>query len=416
MKINNVVLLAAAGAIANAHPHGYNHFRHHARRAVVQGAPVYAYKLGDRVISQEEACAGIKAGTLVWADGSAPVDACNTQVESTTESTAEPTVLSVPKVQEKEKVQPTSTTVSVTSATPAATSSSTPSSSSVTTTSSSASSSSTSTSVSSIFEVTGLDNEFPDGELSCDTFPSEYGALNLDYLGLEGWSGLQAVTIVDDVVSSIVTAISGEGGCKEGHMCSYACPPGYQKSQWPSAQGSTGQSVGGLHCKGGKLRLTNPSLSKKLCIPGTGGVYVENTLDENVAVCRTDYPGTESETIPLSSSPGSIQELTSPDESTYYKWEGLPTSAQYYVNKKGVSIEKGCQWGDGTSQSGNWAPINLGVGKSDDVTYISILPNKPTTSPDLDFNVKIEGNVTVSCKFEDGKFYTGDTETSSGCT
>ena len=75
-------------------------------------------------------------------------------------------------------------------------------------------------------------------------------------------------------------------------MCSYACPAGYQKSQWPEAQGASAQSVGGLMCgTDGKLHLTNPGLSKKLCIEGTGLVNVQNNLNKNAAICRTDYPG-----------------------------------------------------------------------------------------------------------------------------
>ena len=75
-------------------------------------------------------------------------------------------------------------------------------------------------------------------------------------------------------------------------MCSYACPPGYQKSQWPAEQGSTGQSVGGLFCnENNKLVKTNPDLSKTLCIKGTGAVKVVNKLSTNAAFCRTDYPG-----------------------------------------------------------------------------------------------------------------------------
>lgn len=58
-------------------------------------------------------------------------------------------------------------------------------------------------------------------------------------------------------------------------------------------QGSTGQSVGGIQCKNGKLHLTNPSMSSNLCMPGTQkvNVMVQNTMSKGAAVCRTDYPG-----------------------------------------------------------------------------------------------------------------------------
>ena len=138
----------------------------------------------------------------------------------------------------------------------------------------------------------GLDVEFPDGEIDCTTFPSDYGPIEVGWANLGGWSGIQYITIEGDTVTEIVTAVPGGDGCKPGAMCSYACPPGYQKSQWPSAQGSTGQSVGGLSCSSnGKLTLTNPDLSKTLCIRGTGAVIVQNKLSNNAAICRTDYPG-----------------------------------------------------------------------------------------------------------------------------
>jgi len=144
----------------------------------------------------------------------------------------------------------------------------------------------------STFGGQGLDREFPNGEIDCTTFPSEYGPIDVEWAGLGGWSGIQYVTIQGDSVTHIDTAVPGGEGCKPGAMCSYACPAGYQKSQWPSQQGSTGQSVGGLSCNpNGKLSLTNLDLSKNLCIQGTGTVTVQNKLSNNAAICRTDYPG-----------------------------------------------------------------------------------------------------------------------------
>ena len=93
-------------------------------------------------------------------------------------------------------------------------------------------------------------------------------------------------------VNHIDTAVAGGDNCTSGAMCSYACPPGYQKSQWPTQQGSTGQSVGGLMCNSNnKLVKTNPGLSSTLCIKGTGATTVVNKLSTNAAICRTDYPG-----------------------------------------------------------------------------------------------------------------------------
>ena len=58
-------------------------------------------------------------------------------------------------------------------------------------------------------------------------------------------------------------------------------------------------------CSGGKLKLTNSALSSKLCIAGVGGVKATNNAGSVVAICRTDYPGTESETIPVELQSGS---------------------------------------------------------------------------------------------------------------
>lgn len=138
----------------------------------------------------------------------------------------------------------------------------------------------------------GVDKDFPDGTIDCNHFPSEYGPIEIDYMNIGGWSGIQYPTFEGDSISDIVTAVPGMQNCTIGAFCSYACPPGYQKTQWPSTQGKTKQSVGGLLCNShGKLELTNPSLSKKLCMKGTGATEVENNLKKGACICRTDYPG-----------------------------------------------------------------------------------------------------------------------------
>lgn len=143
-----------------------------------------------------------------------------------------------------------------------------------------------------ISEGQGLELEFPDGTIDCSTFPSQYGPIEIEWARLGGWAGIQYITVEGNSVTTIVTAVPGGEGCIPGAMCSYACPPGYQKSQWPSTQGLTGQSVGGIQCNSaGKLTLTNPNLSKTLCIKGTGATIVQNKLSSNAAICRTDYPG-----------------------------------------------------------------------------------------------------------------------------
>ncbi|KAL4992760.1 hypothetical protein BDW68DRAFT_148784 [Aspergillus falconensis] len=398
MKYSFAFALATAGSMAAAAQHQHGHHHHHNKREVVtvDGPTVVEYMLDNQLISAEKVCEGITDGTLAWANGQPPSDPCQTSTSATSTEAYTPTAAAAKFIE---------TEASSSTATSTSTSVSVPSS---TTSQPAASSSSAST-------ATGLDASFPDGELDCSTFPSDYGAVALDYLGLDGWSGIQYVTLVGEIISDIITAVTGDS-CTSGAMCSYACPPGYQKSQWPSTQGSSGQSVGGLQCKLGKLYLTNPDLSDKLCIPGVGGVKAKNTLSEHVAVCRTDYPGTESETIPISLNSGETKEVTCPDGATYYKWEGKTTSAQYYVNPAGTSQEEGCQWGDGSKPVGNWAPINLGVGENNG-KWLSIFQNSPTTTEKLDFNIKIQGdNLSGSCKYEDGSFISDTGSNDSGCT
>lgn len=442
MRFTNsvAVSLATAGSLAAAHVHhGHAHFH---KRAVetevdtvaVPGPTVYDFVVMDpsstgapKPIGLEEACAGLKNNRLEWLDAAVPA-ACQTSTSTSTStptptptptSTASPQVL----VETSAAITPSSSSSSSTAEstestpTPEPTSTQEPEPTSSSTSSAPATSSSSSSGSGS--GAVGVEVDFPDGQLSCDTFPSEYGAMHLDYLGLGGWSGIQYPTFIGNLIGDIVTAVTGDT-CHEGAMCSYACPPGYQKSQWPSTQGDTGQSVGGLECKGGKLHLTNPGLSKKICIPGVGGVHVRNELPEQVAVCRTDYPGTESETVPLAAMPGNEHPLTNPNGHEYFHWQGQITSAQYYVNPKGVGIAKGCQWGDGSEPVGNWAPMNFGVGYSAGATWLSMFKNIPTTHANLDFKVKLVGDdLSDNCEYDGaGNFYNnaGLITTGNGCT
>jgi len=216
-------------------------------------------------------------------------------------------------------------------------------------------------------------------------------------------------------IAEIHTAV--DEGCQENSFCSYACPPGYQKSQWPSAQGNTGQSIGGLYCNSnGMLELSRPSY-KTICQKGAGGVSVKNKLSKNVAVCRTDYPGSESETVPLDCAGGATLPVTNPIAKEYYEWEGAATSAQYYINPSGASVSDACKWGEAGSNMGNWAPVNMGVGTTDFGTFLSIFPNHPTNMDGtLDFNIEITGDVTGKCEYKNKQFYTNGLPTPTGCT
>ncbi len=335
--------LATAGSLAAASPTLHRHRHIHGDKRTVKvidvaGPTVVAYELNGQLIDQSEVCEGIQAGTLKWADGSDSPPQCPVSTRQNSQSQSTSIVPMAPSTVELSNIaysaasnQPiTPFTVKNPSITPSAfstqTSKSPPAGISVappiissmsatldkftednTKVESSQSSATppsqfavpaTSSSEASFSQATstpggqGLGAEFPDGEIDCTTFPSDYGPIEVGWANLGGWSGIQYVTIEGDTVTEIVTGVPGGDGCKPGAMCSYACPPGYQKSQWPSTQGSTGQSVGGLSCNpNGKLTLTNPGLSKTLCIQGTGAVIVQNKLSNNAAICRTDYPG-----------------------------------------------------------------------------------------------------------------------------
>jgi SUN family beta-glucosidase len=357
-----IALTATAAQLILAQPHGHAH--HHKKH--IQNVSIVkremAYTLVDdagNILPLEAVCAGLAAKKLKFKDGVTPAGLCEKPAAALAPSTTaepEPEPEPTSSAEGAAFYEASSTGKSSPEPTPTAEASSAPSEEPADESSNAPSPNSGS------YGGKGLDSEFPDGELDCSSFPSDYGAIYIDYLDMDGWIGLQNVSIANNVIQDITTGIRGNS-CVDGTMCSYACPPGYQKAHWPAAQGATGQSVGGLECSGGKLLLTNPLLSKSLCIKGTGGVKAQNKASGVVSICRTDYPGTESETVPLALQPGSTEELTCPDSDTYYKWKGMPTSAQYYLNPIGIGPEDACQWGTAGSPIGNWAAINFGVSK-----------------------------------------------------
>ncbi|CAI7088472.1 ATV_collapsed_G0026190.mRNA.1.CDS.1 [Saccharomyces cerevisiae] len=303
-----------------------------------------------------------------------------------------------------EEAAPTSTVVSTSSATQSSASSATKSSTSSTSPSTSTSTStSSSTSFLFFFFFFFWHEKFQDGTIPCDKFPSGQGVISIDWIGEGGWSGVEN------------TDTSTGGSCKEGSYCSYSCQPGMSKTQWPSDQPSDGRSVGGLLCKNGYLYRSNTD-ADYLCEWGVEAAYVVSKLSKGVAICRTDYPGTENMVIPTYVEGGSSLPLTVVDQDTYFTWEGKKTSAQYYVNNAGVSVEDGCIWGTSGSGIGNWAPLNFGAGSTGGVTYLSLIPN-PNNSDALNYNVKIvaaddSSNVIGECVYENGEFSGG----ADGCT
>lgn len=291
--------------------------KRHSEKVVIE----YVYEIDNHVVGLDEVCAGLQAKTLRLVDGGDFLAACNAKTpvhvhkHHQAHATVVPTENGVPTSSKTDL--PLSTvssgaalSLSATAITTAKVADLKPSDTlSLTTPAFSIESSDSSSlslaspyvappsyrpsdSIAGSHEGQGLDRDFPDGEIDCTDFPSDYGPIEIEWMGIGGWSGIQYPTYGGDSIVDIVTAVPGGDNCTANAMCSYACPPGYQKSQWPTTQGSTGQSVGGLQCnQDGKLTLTNPSLSRKLCIKGTGATQVQNKLSKNAAICRTDYPG-----------------------------------------------------------------------------------------------------------------------------
>lgn len=402
-----------AGAAASGH-HNHQHF--HAKKeaaspvekrepdavtAYVVDATATVYELNGEVVDAEEAKEGIDQGNFVVVGETTPTFSPPPPPPPPTTTSSS----STPDLGAQFIESPSTTSTPPPPPPPSSSSAPAPSPSPV------------DTSGSSNGGGQGLDSKFPSGKVPCSEFPSDYGAVPLDWLDFGGWSGLQFVPNFFDgalSISDIITGISGET-CSEQCMCSYACPPGYQKTQWPKAQGATLQSIGGLFCNSdGYLELTRPEYDT-LCEKGVGGVSVQNDLDEVVATCRTDYPGTENMVVPATANPGETVDLCNPDQETYYIWDGSATTAQYYLNKAGISTEDACVWNSPVDPegAGNWAPIILGVGKAaDGNTYLSIFQNLPTSTAKLNFNVEVTGDVNAECSYIDGQWTGG----SSGCT
>lgn len=408
-----LAIAASLGSAAVAQPHRHGHAHHHKRensplqeRDVVTTyvpATVTQYMMGDKVVSPEEAQAGLDKGLYVVVGETTPTFTPPPAPAVTSTSSKEDGVF-IEKVTSSSSSSSSSTPPPTTTSTPTPTSTPEPKPATPTYSVSSG--------------ATGIDADFPDGELDCDTFPADYGALALDYLGLGGWSGLQYTpnfSLKDLAISYIETGISSPS--KQTGFYSYACPDGYVKTQWPKAQGNTGQSIGGVFCNAqGKLELTRGDVSKKLCEKGIPGITINNKMSFGTSVCRTDYPGTENMVIPLDATPGGIFQLANVASDNYYVWQGKATTLQYYVNKKGVNAEQGCRWVcDSDPQGcGNWAPINIGVGQSSDgTTYLSIFPNSAVSTAVLDYNIDISGDNSIPCYYHVGKGFAGSP---TGCT
>ncbi|CAI6332805.1 unnamed protein product [Periconia digitata] len=407
MKVTSLVF-ASAAALTFASPHPRHAHRHALRKRAdstlyVPGPveTVMVYVLDGHAISEEDMINGIANGTLAWGDNgvlssssSAAVVAQPTPVpEPAPEKPFETAPINMPDVNAIPGPQ-----VSKAPEVEEPPQSSSPQDYKP---------------IGNDGECADCDKEFRNDFHPCSKFPTGYGAIHLGNEGLGGWTGIQdpkerGSAGYDNIVTTAKGSCEGGECCKPGSFCSYACPNPYLKLSFPKKQGKTGQSVGGLYCnENGKLELADGSIGKTLCGKGTTHmkIRVENKLSKSVSICRTDYPGTESETIPFTLKPGESGELASPDQKSYYFWEGKPTSAQYYINKQGVPESEACTWGTGAKAVGNWAPANLGTSWDDinmNAGFAGLSQNKPTNPDDrLDFNIKFTGDgVQNPCSFK----------------
>lgn len=299
--INIAYTLVTTGSLVAASPHHRHHHGHVLKRQPhdVEVVTLNEYVFNGQRVSLEEACAGIASGDWRLSDGSTNLTECQSlnQGEKGEAAKAEDSVPEIVSKPASSEVLVAATSTAASTATPevvkfTAVPSEKPQAS---VSSSSAPEAPKETKAPAPYSYqpkgVGLEREFPSNTIDCSTFPSEYGPIPIDWMEIGGWSGIQYITETDGVITGVVTAIKGDR-CKSGAMCSYACPPGWQKTQWPTVSPAEGRSVGGLFCNDqNKLELTNPSLSKSLCMKGTGATRVENKLSLDAMICRTDYPG-----------------------------------------------------------------------------------------------------------------------------
>ena len=281
---------------ASASPHAHRHMHSHNKKrgaspdtevVTVPGTPEVVYQFEHTTITESEVCQGILNGTFVWAEGTTDKPKCAAVKDAPPAAPAPSPAASPVSLKQDIKQDPPADKPASKVASPIEHKG--PSTDNKDKQGPSAPPSGGSGDSSEISGGGDCEKEFQSGVHDCTEFPEQYGAVKIPWMNLGGWSGVQFTKVANGVVGNIDTAVGG-GGCKAGAFCSYACPPGYQKSQWPDQ--SSGTSVGGLLCgDDGKLHLSNPSV-KTICMKGTGKAQVQNKLSgKNVAICRTDYPG-----------------------------------------------------------------------------------------------------------------------------
>lgn len=384
--------VVAGVAAQQHHEHRHLHKKHaspvQARDAayteVVQGPTMTIYEMNNQVLNPTEAAKGIADGLYVIVGESTPTFSAPPPPPSTTStsSSAPPTEAAVFKQIET----PSEAAPAAPSAAPAA----------------------------------GANVPFPNNQLACSMANLEaYGARPLSQLPLGGFASIQTPMtpwVSTELIETVVEQVTGD--VLISSFVSYACDAGFQKAQWPvNSQPANGVSIGGVYCNAENMwQLTNPAQTT-LCMPGAGGVYLENQLPQIACVCQTNYPGDEKMSIDNCPAPGATMPLMNPMASDSYQWEGKPTSAQYYINPEGLTAANACVWTSPSnpSNAGNWAPLVLGVGMdTTGTTYLSLFLNTPTTTATLAYPVSITGDISAPCAWADGAF-NGDSG-SHGCT
>jgi len=114
----------------------------------------------------------------------------------------------------------------------------------------------------------------------------------------------------------------------------------------------------------------------------------------------------------VTTQPGESGNLTIPDAKNYFKHEGNPTSAQYYVNNPGVPVSSACTWNTDGSHAGNWAPTFCGLGKDvNGRTWLQLATtaqNNPSDYEPLDMTMEVEGETSGKCRLKDGMYCSGE--------
>jgi hypothetical protein len=307
MRIQYIITATALAAVTAAKPH-HLHRHAHTHGSLKRGtifAPAaveieIVYWLDDHAISEEEVSQGIANGTLMWG---------NDGVLST--STSSPVALPTPPPASKHQIQvaeptpgltpekPVEVPKPVAPEIPASDPLLSPSQNAQPVQQSGTSSRPWADMIDKDGHCAECDRNFPNGKIPCTEFPYGYGALPTTQEGLGGWSGIQDPQYAgadgfDDITTVFKGSCSDGTCCTTGSFCSYGCPNPYLKASFPSIQGRTGQSVGGLYCnKDGFLEMADGKIADTLCVQGSKhmGVKVQNKLSKSVSFCRTDYPG-----------------------------------------------------------------------------------------------------------------------------